>query len=70
MNRTPEKWKGTRRQPIGRAVGDRPTIAESNCLRKLTRPSWGIDRDAFAATLQLSAKKHFVEDIPAVAKLE
>ena len=69
MNRTPEN---------GMERGGSPSVARleigqlllNQLFAEARAASWGIDRDAFAATLQLSAKKHFVEDIPAVAKLE
>src|SRR6267154_722051 len=69
MNRTPEN---------GMERGGSPLVARleigqlllNQLFAEARAESWGIDRDAFAATLQLSAKKHFVEDIPAVAKLE
>src|SRR5882762_5337982 len=69
MNRTPEN---------GMERGGSPSVARlkigqlllNQLFAEARAASWGIDRDAFAATLQLSAKKHFVEDIPPVAKLE
>jgi len=69
MNRTPEN---------GMERGGSPSVARleigqlllNQLFAEARAASWGIDRDAFAATLQLSAKKHFVEDIPALAKLE
>jgi len=69
MNRTPEN---------GMERGGSPSVTRleigqlllNQLFAEARAESWGIDRDAFAATLQLSAKKHFVEDIPAVAKLE
>src|SRR6266850_5119235 len=69
MNRTPEN---------GMARGGSPSVARleigqlllNQLFAEARAASWGIDRDAFAATLQLSAKKHFVEDIPVLAKLE
>src|SRR5712672_998091 len=69
MNRTPEN---------GMERGGRPSVAQlkigqlllNQLFAEARAASWGVDRDAFTATLQLSAKKHFVEDIPPVAKLE
>jgi len=69
MNRTPEN---------GMERGGSPSVARleigqlllNQLFAEARAASWGVDRDAFAATLQLSAKKHFVEDIPPVAKLE
>src|SRR5712671_3668940 len=69
MNRTPEN---------GMERGGSPSVTRleigqlllNQLFAEARAEAWGIDRDAFAATLQLSAKKHFVEDIPALAKLE
>src|SRR6266436_4082764 len=69
MNRTPEN---------GMERGGSPSVTRleigqlllNQLFAEARATSWGIDRDAFAATLQLSAKKHFAEDIPPVAKLE
>ncbi len=69
MNRTPEN--GMERGgslSVARLEIGQPLL--NQLFADARAASWGIDRDAFAATLHLSAKKHFVEDIPPVAKLE
>jgi RNA polymerase sigma factor (sigma-70 family) len=69
MNRTPENGM----EPAGSASVARLEIGQlllNQLFADARAASWGVDRDAFAATLQLSARKHFVEDIPAIAKLK
>jgi RNA polymerase sigma factor (sigma-70 family) len=69
MNRTPENGMDVvtmgsicaliRRQPLLNQL-----FAES------AAPSWRLQRDQFAAALELSATKHFGEETPAAAKIE
>ncbi len=69
MNRTPEN--GMERGgslSVARLEIGQPLL--NQLFADARAASWGVDCDAFAVTLHLSAKKHFVEDIPPVAKLE
>jgi len=69
MNRTPEN--GMERGSGGSIA--RPNIRQpllAQLFAESRAASWGVQRDAFAATLELSAKKHFGRDVPGIAKLE
>jgi RNA polymerase sigma-70 factor, ECF subfamily len=69
MNRTPEN---------GMDRGSGGSVARLNIRQPLLdqlfadsrAESWGLQRDAFLAVLELSARKRFGENLPAVAKLE
>ena len=69
MNRTPENGMERGGSPLVTRL-EIGQLLLNQVFAEARAASWGIDRDAFAATLHLSAKKHFVEDIPPVAKLE
>ncbi len=69
MNRTPENgMERASGASVARLKIPQPLL--NQLFAEARAASWGVKRDAFSATLELSAKKHFGGDVPGIAKLE
>jgi RNA polymerase sigma factor (sigma-70 family) len=69
MNRTPENgMDGAMETSIARLNIRQPLLDQ--LFADSQAAAWGVQREAFAAILELSARKHFVGGIPAIGKLE
>lgn len=69
MNRTPENGRGRARGAAMARLKIRQPLLDQ-LFADSGAASWGAQRDAFAATLELSAKKHFGGNVSGIAKLE
>jgi RNA polymerase sigma factor (sigma-70 family) len=69
MNRTPENGMDRARGvSIARLHIPQPLLDQ--LFADSQAASWGLHRDAFASTLQLSAKKHFPDESPAALRVK
>jgi RNA polymerase sigma factor (sigma-70 family) len=69
MNRTPENGMDVVTMGSIRALIRRQPLL-NQLFAESAAPSWRLQRDQFAAALELSATKHFGEETPAAAKIE